>query len=107
MSEIYSIRLSLEEKENLQEKSEKFGFKTSSDFARELIKRGLLSFNMTEKEEHIISNSAQSVMLLREVVSLMSGNDTQSTQVIKDVKNSAEEWTNKFKQKLQGRQYTP
>lgn len=102
MSEIYSIRLSNEEKTNLQQKSESLGFRSSSDFARSLIKRGLSGLSMTQKEEHLICNSAQSVMLLREVVSLLSGDKDQSLEIIKDVRSSAEDWTKKLKTSLQG-----
>jgi hypothetical protein len=100
MRDTYSIRLSNTEKDLLQQNHKKFGFKSRSDFARALIKIGFKSLKITHKEKHVLHNSAQSVMLLREVVSLLSGNVEQSSQLIEDVKKSAEDWTSKFEKLL-------
>ncbi len=100
MRETYSIRLSREDKDALQQSYKKFGFKSRSDFARELIKSGLKNVKVTQKEKYVLHNSAQSVMLLREVVSLLSGNVEQSSQLIDDAKNSAEDWTSKVEKSL-------
>lgn len=100
MSEIYSIRLSNEEKATLQGKAKKLGFRSATDFAKHLIQNGLESYELKKAEEHVLCNSAQSVMLLREVVSLISGNDAQSAQVIADVKLSANAWKDKFKKSI-------
>lgn len=100
MSEVYSIRLSAEDKATLQKKAKKLGFHSAAGFAKHLIKNGLRGFELKKAEENILSNSAQSVMLLREVVSLISGNDAQSAQVIADVKLSAATWTDRFKKSI-------
>lgn len=100
MRETYSIRLSSTEKDILQQNYKKFGFKSKSDFARTLIKIGIKNLKITKKEKHVLNNSAQSVMLLREVVSLLSGNVEQSSQLIEDVKKSAEDWTSKVEKLL-------
>lgn len=101
MSEIYSLRLSNEEKEKLQSKAEQYGYHASSDFVRELIKRGFQSFELSQKEEHVLFNSAQSVLLLRELVTLLSGSEEHSLRVINSAQKSAEEWAGQFKQSLQ------
>jgi len=100
MRETYSIRLSDTEKDILQQNYKEFGFKSRSDFARALIKIGFKNLKVTLKEKHVLHNSAQSVMLLREVVSLLSGNVEQSSQLIEDVKKSTEDWTSKVEKLL-------
>lgn len=101
MSEVFCIRLSNEEKARLQSEAEQYGYHASSDFVRELIKRGYQSFELSNKEEHILFNSAQSVLLLRELVTLLSGSEEHSARVIKGVQKSADEWTSKLKRSLQ------
>jgi predicted DNA-binding protein len=93
----FSIRLSDEEKETLEIKSKKLGYSSTSGFARKLIQKGLQRCEMRLAEEHILYNSVQSVLLLRELVSLFSGDENRSTQIIQGAKHSAEKWTDKFK----------
>jgi len=100
MRETYSVRLSSTEKDILQQNYKEFGFKSKSDFARTLIKIGFKNLKVTKKEKHVLNNSAQSVILLREVVSLLSGNVDQSSQLIEDAKKSAEDWTRKVEKLL-------
>lgn len=93
----YSIRLSDEEKKMLAIKSEKLGHRSASGFARNLIQRGLQAYEMRKAEEHILYNSVQAVLLLRELMGLFLADETRSTQIIQGVKHSADEWLNKFK----------
>jgi len=87
MSEVYSIRFSKEEKAALQGKSKKLGFSSAASFAKYLIKQGLESFELKKVDEHVFCNSAQSVILLREILGLMSGNDAHT-------------WTDRFKKSI-------
>lgn len=93
----YSIRLSDEEKKMLAIKSEKLGHQSASGFARKLIQRGLQGYEMPKAEEHILYNSVQAVLLLRELVTLFLADESRSTQLIHGIKHSADEWLSKFK----------
>lgn len=97
MSEICCVRLSNEEKEKLRRHAKTLSYQSQSDFLRELMRRGFQTFELTPKEEHLLFNSAQCVMLLKELIHLLSVNEERSAQIISHAKHSAEEWTNKFK----------
>lgn len=100
MSKIFSIRLSSDERAILQEKAVKLGYKSESELAKKLIQQGLKNIEFRQTDEHVLFNSAQSVMLLREIIGLLTGNEGQSAQVIKEAKTSAEEWTNRYKETI-------
>lgn len=97
MRDNYTIRLSDEEKNTLKEKSKILGYNSPSNFARKLIQIGLQGYQVRKADEHILFNSAQSVILIRELISLLAGDSEQSSRIIQSAKLSADEWLNKFK----------
>lgn len=96
----YTIRLSDEEKEILKEKSKILGYSSPSNFARKLIQIGLQRFELRKTDEHTLFNSVQSVMLMRELITLLAGDSEQSTKMIQGIKASAEDWLKRFKSEI-------
>jgi len=97
MNNRYSIRISTSEKEALQAKARSLGYRSSSDLARILIQNGLSKFELKKSDEHALFNSVQTVLLLRELINMLAGDEEKSQQIIHSIKHSAELWLDKFK----------
>lgn len=97
MNDMYCIRISTEEKAALQAKAKTLGYRSGADLARAFIQKGLQIYELKKVDEHTLFNSVQSVLLLRELVSMLSGDEEKSGQVIHGIKHTAETWVDKFK----------
>lgn len=97
MNNKYSIRISTHEKEALQAKAKNLGYRSSADLARILINNGLSKYELKKSDEHALFNSVQTVLLLRELINMLAGDEEKSQQIIHGIKYSAESWLDKFK----------
>ena len=96
MTHRLNIRLNAEEKDLVQQKSVDLGYKSASGYARTLIKEGMRRDDLSVADSHVLGNSVQSVLLLRELVSMISGNHSLATEVINEAKKSSQEWLGSF-----------
>lgn len=100
MNNKYSIRLSDEERELLEAKAMKLGYSSTASFARKLISNGLQDYSIKITEEHVLYNSAQAVLLLRELINLFACDEERSAQIIEGAKHTSENWISKLKESV-------
>lgn len=100
MKEILNIRVSPEEKQKLQQQAQAKGFKNNSDFVRFLMGKGLEAIELSKPDYYLLANTNQSVLLLREILSIISTNPDDSNRVVDEVKKDAANWVDKFSKKM-------
>lgn len=96
MKDKITIRLPSETKQKIMDLAGQKGFKSTSDFARQLIEKGIEKMELSPSEYHLLGQSTQSVMLLREILSAISSDQDTSNKVINDIKSQATDWVEQF-----------
>lgn len=100
MKEILNIRLSRKEKQKLQQQAQAKGFKNISDFVRFLLEKGAEAIELSKPDYYLLANTNQSVLLLREILSIISTDPADSNRIFDEVKNDAANWVDKFSKKI-------
>ena len=99
-----SIRLTEGEKKRVQDRADELGFKNSSDCARMLIERGLRETEMNEINANLLTNTTQSLMLLREITSMLGNSQDTVDELISNAKSESIEWLKSIKKRLSANQ---